>query len=287
MSFLLILILFTFVPKADAQTTETDTIFYYDRNPDDFCAWIDTCLFPGFCQPLAVGFDLSPGFSFSLKELRVSVFAQGTFPYSIHQGIEWPTDSNKIYQDTIVVQRSERDSTGDSLIVYKSIFLAEKQELRNLTEKFWVVFDTKTYIYGNTLTRPYNFSKHSFYKFITTASWDSMDCEWIVDAIVEKETIGIKPDSNPELISVYNLIQNYPNPFNSETMIRYALPKGGRTSIIVYDLVGKEITRRVDRFMSLGYHTITWNAGGSASGIYFYTITSSDFHRTMKMVIMK
>ena len=159
--------------------------------------------------------------------------------------------------------------------------------MRNLTEKFWVVFDTKTYNFGNTATRPFKFSKHSFYKFTTTASWDSLDCEWIVDAIVEKETIGIKPDSNPDLISGYNLIQNYPNPFNPETIIRFALPKGGRTSIIVYDLVGKEVTRLVDRFMSPGYHTIMWNAGGSASGIYFYTITSGDFHKTMKMVIMK
>ena len=186
-SFLLILILFTFAPKANAQSTEIDTIYYYDRTPDDLCAWIDTCLSPGFCQPLAVGFDLSPGFSFSLKELRVSFWAQGTYPYSIHQGIEWPSDSNKIYQDTIVVKRSERDSLDDGLIDYKSILFDDKQELINLARKFWVVFDTKVYNFGNTLTRPFNFSKHSFYKFISDATWDSLDCEWIVDAIVEKK----------------------------------------------------------------------------------------------------
>ena len=190
-SFLLILILFTFAPKANAQSTEIDTIYYYDRTPDDLCAWIDTCLSPGFCQPLAVGFDLSPGFSFSLKELRVSFWAQGTYPYSIHQGIEWPSDSNKIYQDTIVVKRSERDSLDDGLIDYKSILFDDKQELINLARKFWVVFDTKVYNFGNTLTRPFNFSKHSFYKFISDATWDSLDCEWIVDAIVEKKQLGL------------------------------------------------------------------------------------------------
>ena len=261
--------------------------------PDDFCAWIATCLSPGFCQPLAVGFDLSPGFSFSLKELRVSFLSHGTFPYSIHQGIEWPSDSNEIYQDTIIVQISERDSIGDSLIVYKSILFEDKQELRNLEQKFWVVFDTKSYSFGNTITRPFNFSKHSFYKFITTASWDSLDCEWIIDAIVEKKTIGIKPDSSPELVSGYNLIQNYPNPFNSITTITYEILHSGYVKLLIHNIQGREIMNLYDGFRNSGRYEITWNGLNTEgkevpSGIYFATLrVNKKSVRSMKLMLLK
>ena len=284
---MLILILFTFAAKANAQSTEIDTIYYYDRTREYSCIWLDNCIPEGRCQPLSVGFDLSPGFSFSLKELRVSFKAHGSFPYSIHQGIEWPSDSNEIYQDTFVVQRSERDSISDSLIIYKSVFLEDKLELRNLTQKFWVVFDTKTYNVANTIEKSNVLSMHSFYKFITTASWDSTVCEWIVDAIVEKKTIGIKPDNNPVLSSGFNLNQIYPNPFNPETRIDFALPEDGLTRLIIYDLLGREVARLIDGELSAGYHELKWDASDAASGIYFYRLTSGDFIKTKKMLLLK
>ena len=284
---LLILILFTFAAKANAQSTEIDTIYYYDRTREYSCIWLDNCIPEGRCQPLSVGFDLSPGFSFSLKELRVSFKAHGSFPYSIHQGIEWPSDSNKIYQDTIVVKTSERDTTGDSLIVYKSTFLEDKQELRNLTQKFWVVFDTKTQNVANTDISPPVFSAHSFYKSFTSASWDSIPCEWIVDAIVEKKTIGIKPDISPELISGFNLNQNYPNPFNPITLIEYELPLKSHVLLTVYNLIGHEIARLIDRELEAGAHHATWDASRFASGLYFYRLQSGNFVQTRKMMFLK
>lgn len=290
---LLLLIIFTIAVKADAQTSEIDTIIYYDRTPHDFIIWIDTCIPPGFCEPLAVGFDLSPGFSFSLKELRVSFSGYGTFPYSIHQGIEWPSDSNKIYQDTIVVKSSERDSISDSLIVYKSILLEDKQELKNLEQKFWVVFDTKVYNIGNTITPPFNFSKHSFYKATTSASWDSLFCEWIVDAIVEKKTIGIKSDSNPDLFSGFKLNQNYPNPFNSITTITYEILHPGYVKLIIYDIHGREIMNLYNGYSNSGEYEVTWNGLNTEgkevpSGIYFATLRfNKKSVRSMKLMLLK
>ena len=290
---LLILILFTFAAKANAQSTEIDTIYYYDRTREYSCIWLDNCIPEGRCQPLSVGFDLSPGFSFSLKELRVSFKAHGSFPYSIHQGIEWPSDSNKIYQDTIVVKTSERDTTGDSLIVYKSTFLEDKQELRNLTQKFWVVFDTKTQNVANTDISPPVFSAHSFYKSFTSASWDSIPCEWIVDAIVEKKTIGIKPDISPELISGFNLNQNYPNPFNSSTTIAYEILHSGYVKLLIYDIQGREIVNLHDGYSNSGRRELTWNGKDQegaevSSGIYIATLSlNNELIKSMKLMLIK
>lgn len=40
--------------------------------------------------------------------------------------------------------------------------------------------------------------------------------------------------------------QNYPNPFKPSTEIGYQLSEPGNVSIIIYDVLGKEVVRFVD-----------------------------------------
>lgn len=85
----------------------------------------------------------------------------------------------------------------------------------------------------------------------------------------------------------YNLSQNYPNPFNSSTIIKYDLPKGGLTTIKVYDILGREIIQLVNEEKEAGYHSINFYFSELASGIYFYRIQSRDFVKTKKMLLLK
>ena len=93
------------------------------------------------------------------------------------------------------------------------------------------------------------------------------------------------------------LAQNYPNPFNPETWIPYQLSKSTQVQIDIYNVSGQLV-----RSLDLG-----WQATGSymtpssaaywdgrnaigervASGIYFYTLQTSDFTATRRMVILK
>ena len=86
---------------------------------------------------------------------------------------------------------------------------------------------------------------------------------------------------------VYALSQNYPNPFNPTTQISFALPKAGKTTLKVYDLLGREVTTLMDRVMPAGNHTATFDASHLASGIYFYRIESGVFRATKKMMLLK
>ena len=81
--------------------------------------------------------------------------------------------------------------------------------------------------------------------------------------------------------------QNHPNPFNPETIIRFGLPTGGNTTVTIFDISGREVTKLVDGFMPAGFHRVTWNAVNTASGLYFYRIRSGGFVKTMKMTVMK
>ncbi len=93
------------------------------------------------------------------------------------------------------------------------------------------------------------------------------------------------------------LAQNFPNPFNPETWIPYQLSKATEVKISIYDVSG-----RLVRSLDLGWQPVGsymtpssaayWdgkNAVGErvASGIYFYTLQTSDFAATRRMVILK
>ena len=49
----------------------------------------------------------------------------------------------------------------------------------------------------------------------------------------------------------------------------------------------KKVMELVNGQKSAGYHTVELNANGLSSGIYFYTITTSDYSKTMKMMLIK
>ena len=99
------------------------------------------------------------------------------------------------------------------------------------------------------------------------------------------------------LPAVYSLSHNYPNPFNPVTTIRYGLPEASSVSLVVYDIMGREVIRW-DRQEPPGYRQLVWNGTDHSgrlvpSGIYIYRLvaasTASDkrFTNSRKMVLLK
>ena len=90
-----------------------------------------------------------------------------------------------------------------------------------------------------------------------------------------------------ELPTRYDLGQNYPNPFNPVTRIEYSIPQPGEVSLVIYNLLGEEVSRLVHGHMPIGTYSVIWNASNVASGIYFYRLEAGDFVQTRKMVLLK
>ena len=89
------------------------------------------------------------------------------------------------------------------------------------------------------------------------------------------------------LPDMYFLSQNYPNPFNPVTTIKYQLPMASEVQIAIYNILGQKVATLVSGRQKPGYYKITWDGRGFASGLYFYRITTPNFVRTMKMVLIK
>ena len=83
------------------------------------------------------------------------------------------------------------------------------------------------------------------------------------------------------------LFQNYPNPFNPTTVISYQLPTNDFMRLEIYDVLGRKIKTLVSERQSAGAHSVTFNAGGLSSGVYFYRLTAGSFVETKKLMLIK
>jgi predicted outer membrane repeat protein len=96
---------------------------------------------------------------------------------------------------------------------------------------------------------------------------------------------GLLPDE-------FALQQNYPNPFNPVTTLRYDLPINGMVTIIIYDMLGREVKTLINQNQNAGYKSVIWNATNDngkpiSAGIYLYQIHAGEYMQTKKMVLLK
>ena len=96
----------------------------------------------------------------------------------------------------------------------------------------------------------------------------------------------------------FSLRQSYPNPFNPETTIRFDLPQQGVVTLVIYNILGQEVTHLIDHEVRQpGFYEVVWNGRNRnnyavASGIYFYRIEveakgRSVFGQVKKMTLLK
>ncbi|MFA6456955.1 MAG: T9SS type A sorting domain-containing protein [Bacteroidota bacterium] len=85
----------------------------------------------------------------------------------------------------------------------------------------------------------------------------------------------------------YVLEQNYPNPFNPSTTINYSLPKSDRTTLKIYDILGKEVATLVNGSQEAGQYSVQFKAPQLSSGVYFYRLESGSFNIVKKMMFIK
>ena len=94
-------------------------------------------------------------------------------------------------------------------------------------------------------------------------------------------------EDNSAFTISFKLYQNYPNPFNSATSISFTIPTLSFVSLIIYDLLGKEVAVIVSDVLSAGSYTKQWEASGISSGIYFYRLSVNSQIQTKKLILHK
>jgi hypothetical protein len=106
---------------------------------------------------------------------------------------------------------------------------------------------------------------------------DTLFRKGVVSAVSEEEALPL----------TFELGQNYPNPFNPTTTIEFSLPKAGHVSLILYDMLGREIEKLVDGELAAGRYRAVWNARGYATGMYVYRLQAGDYVAVKRLLLLK
>lgn len=82
----------------------------------------------------------------------------------------------------------------------------------------------------------------------------------------------------------FALEQNYPNPYDAKTSVEFAIPNSGNVRFFVSDMIGRRVYEKEASYAE-GRHTITFDRGSLAAGVYYYGIEFGGERRMNKMII--
>ncbi|HEX9952283.1 MAG TPA: choice-of-anchor D domain-containing protein [Rubricoccaceae bacterium] len=100
-------------------------------------------------------------------------------------------------------------------------------------------------------------------------------------------TVVAGEDEPGALPNAFSLDGNAPNPFGTRTTVRFALPVTTRVRLVVYDLLGREVSTLVDGELHAGRHSVVWDATGAASGAYVVVMEAEDFRATRRLTLVR
>lgn len=116
----------------------------------------------------------------------------------------------------------------------------------------------------------------------------------VINGVLYGDTTLTSVESGNQSPNIFHLSQNYPNPFNPTTKIKFTLPNVGaeyvhpqQTKLIVYDILGRQITTLIKEELSSGVYEINFDGSRLSSGVYFYKLTFGGFAETKKMMVIK
>jgi len=85
----------------------------------------------------------------------------------------------------------------------------------------------------------------------------------------------------------FKLAQCYPNPFNPDTNIEFVLPVSCKAELTVYNILGQKVKELVNDVLPAGKYRYRYEAGNSASGIYFYELKTEQQVLRKRMILLK
>jgi len=101
--------------------------------------------------------------------------------------------------------------------------------------------------------------------------------------------VSVEPvDTTP---GTFSLSGNYPNPFRDRTAFSYTLPASSEVTVVVYDVLGREVERLVEAAQPAGTYTVTLDGTRLSSGTYLYRVeartNAGTFAETGRMVRLR
>ena len=186
--------------------------------------------------------------------------------YTSNGGLNWTNQSLTPYNLNIIDIYFANDQTGWGGVAFNKIYVTTNAGL--------------------------NWGYQNDTQFSSRISFVNVNSGWTGGSGIAHTTNGGGPFVNVQSISNeipggYKLFQNYPNPFNPTTTINFDIKTRSFVSIVVFDVLGREIDLLVNVNLKAGSYEYTFDANNLPSGTYFYRLQTENFIETRKMVLIK
>ena len=99
--------------------------------------------------------------------------------------------------------------------------------------------------------------------------------------------LAVEPILQTNIPGESSLHQNHPNPFNSNTIIDFEIRHTADVTLKVFDVLGREIVTLANGRLTTGSYSVSWDASGLASGIYFCRLQAGDFVKMKKLLLLR
>ncbi|MCH8123473.1 MAG: T9SS type A sorting domain-containing protein, partial [Bacteroidetes bacterium] len=111
----------------------------------------------------------------------------------------------------------------------------------------------------------------------------------IITAVHTDAFGNLSPSSDPKTFVIEDtpyLNSNYPNPFRGQTTFSFGISTEGHVSLVVYDLMGRQVRVLFDDEMPAGHYRKRLHLGELSSGVYAYRLVTPNgvFSRLMHVV---
>lgn len=101
------------------------------------------------------------------------------------------------------------------------------------------------------------------------------------------ELLTLSADAACGIPDNYRLSPPYPNPFNPSTRFVMELPERTPVSAVVFNRLGQEVATLVSDVLNPGRHSITFDAAGLPSGVYFIRVSAFEETEVLKAVLLR
>jgi hypothetical protein len=198
-----------------------------------------------------------------------------------------------------IVYRSYADSVDNTLFDF--VAAIGDTIFKRSADSYWVALTSKSY---NSSLRQSQWAFTYGFGGLANGGWTIVDSLGLfavgmepgvwwtltgarINGQVRYGTILSVPAQGVGTPTSFMLFQNYPNPFNPSTSIRFFTPVRSFVSVLIWDLLGRRVANIHEGVLNSGFHTYTWNAINSSSGIYLCRVQAGDLFTTRKLLLIR
>jgi hypothetical protein len=139
---------------------------------------------------------------------------------------------------------------------------------------------------GHSLAELTSFQRYPLKTYYLQRDYDGQnEPHWhLVDEPYHYNITGI--DTLPDNPENFYLKQNFPNPVRNTTTLTFNIPGNGHVTLEILNNNGQVIDLLVNKQLSSGEHTVSWNSRSNSSGFYVCRLQFGNSSKTQKIMVL-